>query len=158
MASGLTFTLRSYSFRFSLNSEAASRLAGLHIYISSASYPAFGFEPSECCGLGGQAKRDGSPCLPLGIWVVQQTLHTRQDGRNIICRTPTVLQYIQTQLAVMINVRMEHFGYEADGRWFVGVCVGKCESEAEGAIFEGRVGCDDGIGGRVKQRGADENE
>lgn len=80
------------------------------------------------------------PHPPSRIRVIQQTLHTRQDRRDIISRAPAILQDIQTQFAIGVDVGVEHLGDEADRGGFGRVGVGECEGEAEGAVFEGCVG------------------
>lgn len=71
-------------------------------------------------------------------------LNTRQYRRNIIRRTPPILQNIQTQLARSIHVRVEHGGYELDAGRFVGVLLFEVHYESERAVFEGGVaGSDD---------------
>jgi len=52
---------------------------------------------------------------------MQQTLNTRQNRRDIISRTPPILQDIQTQLSVRVHVRVKHLREEFDGRRFVRV-------------------------------------
>jgi hypothetical protein len=73
-----------------------------------------------------------SPCYHV-------PLNTRQDGRNIISRTPPILQYVQTQLARPVNIRVEHLADKLDARRFVGVCFLEVHDEAESAVFEGSV-------------------
>jgi hypothetical protein len=67
-------------------------------------------------------------------------LNARQNRRNIISRTPPILQDIQTQLARAIDIRMEHHRYKLDARGLIWVCFIKVHDKAEGAIFERRVG------------------
>jgi hypothetical protein len=57
------------------------------------------------------------------VWVrvVQKTLDTRQDCRYIIRRTPAVLQDIEAELAVGVDVRVEHLAEELDDGRFVRV-------------------------------------
>ena len=66
-------------------------------------------------------------------------LHTRQDRRHIVCRTPSVLQDIQTQLSCTIDVRVEHLADELDSGRFVGVLFFEVHDESECAVFEGCV-------------------
>lgn len=115
---------------FSLNMVAASTFAGLRARVSYGP-PIF----RTSCNIVDLTKRreeEMRECsLRARVGIVQQTLHTGQDCRHVISRRPPILQNIQTQLSVAVNVRVEHFGYEADGRWFVGVGVGECEGESE---------------------------
>ena len=46
--------------------------------------------------------------LPVRVGVVQETLDARQDGGNVVGGRPAVLQDVQTELAVGVNVRVEH--------------------------------------------------
>ena len=55
------------------------------------------------------------------IRITQQTLNTRQYRRNIINRTPLILQYIQTNLSIIVNIGMEHLREETDLRGLVRV-------------------------------------
>ena len=77
---------------------------------------------------------------PAGIGIIQQALHARQDRRNIICRTPTVLEDVQAQFAVMVDVGMEHLADKPNGRGFVRVGVGEGQSQAERTVFERCIG------------------
>ena len=69
-------------------------------------------------------------CIPL---------YRRQDGSNIIRRTPAVLQDIQTQLAGAVDVGVEHLRDEFHAGGFIGVLFLEVHDEAEGAVFEGGV-------------------
>ena len=78
---------------------------------------------------------------------MQQTLNTRQNRRDVISRTPPVLQDVQTQFAIGIHVGMKHFGKKLDGGWFVGIGFVESQHELERAVFKWRV-CgteDDGV-------------
>lgn len=78
-------------------------------------------------------------CWGVGIWVRQEGLDGRQNGCNIVDRTPLVLQNVKADAAICIDVRMEHFCDEAHcGRlaWVV-FCELKCQ--LEGSSFPGRI-------------------
>lgn len=75
------------------------------------------------------------------IRVMQQTLNTRQNRCHIVRRTPTVLQDIETELAVGVNVRVEHLAEELYDRGFVRVGFVEGEDQAEGTVLEWGVGC-----------------
>lgn len=66
-------------------------------------------------------------------------LNTSQNSSNIIRRTPSILQDIQTQLSRAIDVGMEHLAYEFDCWWFIGVLFFELHDEAECAVFKGSV-------------------
>lgn len=70
---------------------------------------------------------------------MQETLDGSEDRRYVIRRGPPVLQYIETQFAVIIHVRVEHSRQEFYSRWFVGVRLVKRKQELEGSILERRV-------------------
>lgn len=80
-------------------------------------------------------------CIRRTVWVriMQQTLYTRQDRSNIIRRRPSILQNIETELAICVHVRVEHSRQEFDRGGFVRVGFIECEEEFESAVFEGRV-------------------
>lgn len=63
-----------------------------------------------------------------------------EDSGDVVGRTPSVLENIETEVAVGVNVGMDHFGEEFDGGRIVGVRFFKGEDESESAVFEGRVG------------------
>lgn len=77
---------------------------------------------------------------PVGIRVVQQTLNTRQDSRDVIRRTPTVLQNVETQLAIGVHVWVKHLAEEFDRRRFVWIRLVERQHEAECTVFEWRLG------------------
>lgn len=66
-------------------------------------------------------------------------LNTRQNRRDIIRRTPPILQNIQAQLSSIINIRMEHLANKLDARRFVWVLFFEVHDESECAVFERRV-------------------
>lgn len=67
-------------------------------------------------------------------------LDAGKHSGNIVCRTPPVLQDVQTQFPRRIYVRMEHLANELDQRGFVGVLLLELHDESEGAVLERRVG------------------
>lgn len=73
------------------------------------------------------------------VWIVEEGLDGGQDGGNIVCGGPSVLEDVETELAVGVDVWMEHAGEELDGGRLVGVGFVECEGELEGAVFERRV-------------------
>lgn len=72
---------------------------------------------------------------------MQQTLDRSQDGRDVIRRRPAVLQDVEAQFSVGVDVGVEHFRDELDDGRLVRVRLVKGQDEAEGAVFEGGVGC-----------------
>lgn len=66
-------------------------------------------------------------------------LDTGQHCCNIICRTPSVLQNVQTEFSSSIDVRMEHLADEFDRGWFVWVLLFKLHNKAKGPILEGSI-------------------
>ena len=42
------------------------------------------------------------------------TLNARQNGGDVVDRRPLVLQYVQTDLPITIDIRMEHFRHKPD--------------------------------------------
>ena len=79
-------------------------------------------------------------CRTIRIRIVQQTLDGRQDRGHVVRRGPPVLEDVETELAVGVDVGVEHAGEEFDGGRFVRVGFVKGEDEFEGAVFKGRVG------------------
>ncbi len=76
--------------------------------------------------------------------VVIIPLNARQDGRDIIRRTPAVLQNIQTKLARSVDIRMEHLADEFNARWLIWVLLLEMHHQAECTILERRFcGADD---------------
>lgn len=62
-----------------------------------------------------------------------------QDGSNIVCRTPSVLQNVQAQLAGGVYVGVEHLADELDLGRLIGVLLFKLHDESECAIFKRRI-------------------
>lgn len=83
---------------------------------------------------------------------VVSPLDTGQDRRDIVRRTPPVLEDIQTQLAGRINVGMKHFTDELNSRWLIWVLLFEMHDESKGTVFEGGIGRsnDDGVPGGGK--------
>jgi len=73
------------------------------------------------------------------IGIAQQALDARQDRRNIVDRTPVVLQDVETDLSVAVNVGVEHFGDELHGGGPVRIRFGELQDQAEGPALPGRV-------------------
>lgn len=67
-------------------------------------------------------------------------LNTRQDGGNIICWAPAVLEDIKAELAGSVHIRMEHLADEFDTGRLVGILFLEVHHQAECTIFERRVG------------------
>lgn len=47
-------------------------------------------------------------CTPVRVWIVQQTLYARQDGGNVVRRTPSILQDIEAEFAIGVDVWVKH--------------------------------------------------
>lgn len=62
-----------------------------------------------------------------GIRVIQQTLDTRQDRRDIVRRTPSILEDVKAELACGVDVWMEHGADESDLWRFVGIVWAEVE-------------------------------
>lgn len=60
---------------------------------------------------------------PIFLLYISLPLNTRQDRRNIIRRTPPVLQDIQAQLPSGVDIGMEHLADELDRGWLVWVLL-----------------------------------
>jgi hypothetical protein len=80
------------------------------------------------------------------VGIVEQALHTRQDRRHVIGRTPAVLQDVEAQLAGRVDVWVEHLRDELDAGRLVGVLLLEVHDEAEGAVLERCVGGTDDHG------------
>ena len=50
-------------------------------------------------------------------------LNARQNRSHVICRTPSVLQDIQTQLSGSVDIRVKHLADEFDARWFIRILL-----------------------------------
>jgi hypothetical protein len=81
--------------------------------------------------------------ISFAIININIPLDTRQDGRHIVCWTPSVLQDIQAEFSCRVYVWMKHLTDEFDGRRFVWVLLFEVHDESECAIFEGCVGWTD---------------
>lgn len=133
-----------YSLRLSLYRLLASTFAGLEVFGSfnklshNTPQSAHIIQPTS-------STHDTRTHNPLPLFTRQDSpLHTSQDRRDIISRTPAILQDIQTQLPGPIYVGMKHLADEFDAGGFVRVGFFKVHDESEGAVFEGRVrGTDD---------------
>ncbi|KAL7533873.1 hypothetical protein ACHAWF_004648 [Thalassiosira exigua] len=78
------------------------------------------------------------------VRIAQQALDARQDRRDVVDGTPLVLQYVQTDLPVVVDVGVEHLRQEADRGGLVGVVFGELQDELEGpALPGGVVGAED---------------
>lgn len=76
----------------------------------------------------------------IRVRVMQQTLYRCQDRGDIIRRGPSILEDVQTELAVGVYIRVEHPGKELDSRGLVGVGFVKGKKEFESAVFKGGFG------------------
>lgn len=72
----------------------------------------------------------------MNMLVDHLPLDARQDRRDIIRRTPSVLQNIQTKLARAIDVWVKHRTDELDSWGFVRVLFFKMHHQAECTILE----------------------
>lgn len=66
-----------------------------------------------------------------------------QDCGHVVCRTPSVLQNVETQFAGSVYVGVEHLADEFDLRWLVGVLLFELHNEAERSILERSIGWSD---------------
>lgn len=85
-----------------------------------------------------------------GKWNRQSSpLHARQDRGDIVGGTPAILENVETQLAGVVDVGMEHLRDEFHAGRFVGILLVEMHDEPERAVFERRVGGsdDDGVPG-----------
>lgn len=78
---------------------------------------------------------------PVGVRVMQEALDTRQDGSDVVRRTPSVLQNVEAQLAVRIHVRVEHAREKLHGGGFVRVALVERQQQLERAVLERRFRC-----------------
>ena len=74
-----------------------------------------------------------------------------QDRGDIVGGRPSVLEDIETELAVGIDVWVKHSAKEFDGGRFVGVGFVEGEDELEGAVFEWCFCCTRAFKIRVRQ-------
>ena len=63
-------------------------------------------------------------------------LNAGQDGRNVVCGTPTILQNVQAEFSGAIDIRMEHLADKLDSGWLIGILLFEMHDESEGSIFE----------------------
>lgn len=78
---------------------------------------------------------------------MQQALNAGEDSGHIVRRAPAILENVEAELAVCVDVWVEHSAEELD-RWrLVGVAFVEGEHQLEGAVLEGRLGWpeDDGV-------------
>lgn len=73
-------------------------------------------------------------------------LDTGKNSRDVVCGTPAVLEDIETEFAGGVNIGVEHLADELDRRRLIGILLLKMHHQAEGAIFEGRIGGSDDHG------------
>ena len=73
-------------------------------------------------------------------------LNAGKNSRHVVCRTPAVLENVETEFAGGVNIRVEHLADELDRRRLVGILLLKVHYEAEGAIFERCIGGTDDNG------------
>ena len=79
-----------------------------------------------------------------GVGIAQQALDAGEDGRDVVDGTPLVLQDVEADLAVVVDVGVEHLGEEADVGGLVGVVLGEFQDELERpALPRGVVGAED---------------
>lgn len=80
-------------------------------------------------------------------------MDARENGGDVVCRTPSILQDIQAELAGGIDVGVEHLADKLDLRRLVWVLLFELHNESEGAIFKRSVcrAYDDGVPERVPQ-------
>lgn len=72
---------------------------------------------------------------------MQQTLDTGQDRRNIVSRAPAVLENVQAELAIRVDIRVEHFAEEFHSRGLVGIGLVKRKEQLERAVLKRRIRC-----------------
>lgn len=66
-------------------------------------------------------------------------LYRCEYGRHIVCRTPSILQYVQTNATVCVYVWMEHFGNKPYRRRLIWIFFSEFYSQLESTIFEWSV-------------------
>lgn len=72
----------------------------------------------------------------IGVRVAQQRLNGCEYCGYVVGGAPTVLQYIETDTAVCVHVRVKHVADEAHGRRLVGVFLRELDRKLERAILE----------------------
>lgn len=82
---------------------------------------------------------------PGKAWVTPP-LDTRQNGSHVICWAPSVLQDIEAELAGAVDIGVKHLADKFDAGRLVGVLFLEVHHQAEGSIFERRVGRADNDG------------
>ena len=84
------------------------------------------------------------PTNPASCPSHHSPLYTGQHGCDVVCRTPSVLEDVEAELARGVDVRMEHLADELDRRRLVGVLLLEVHHEPKGSVFEGGIrGADD---------------
>lgn len=63
-------------------------------------------------------------------------LDAGQNSSNVVCRTPSILQNVQAQLAGGVYVGVEHLADKLDLGRLVGVLLFELHDESECAIFK----------------------
>jgi hypothetical protein len=84
--------------------------------------------------------------VPEKVGRVTLPLNTRQNGSHIVCWAPSVLENIEAEFAGAVDIGMKHLANKLDAGRFVGILFLKVHHQAEGSIFEGRIGRADNDG------------
>lgn len=63
-------------------------------------------------------------------------LDAGQNGSDVICRTPAVLEDIQAELARGVDIWMEHLADELDRGGLVGILLLEVHDQPKGAVLE----------------------
>ena len=71
---------------------------------------------------------------------MKETLNARKNGSNVICWTPSILENVQAELAICVDVRMEHSREELDSRGFIWIVFVERQRQLESPILEWCVG------------------
>ena len=71
---------------------------------------------------------------------MQQALHARKNGCDIVGGAPSVLENVETQLAVCIDIGVEHAREKLDRGRLVGVLLVECQDQLECPILKRCVG------------------
>lgn len=78
----------------------------------------------------------------IRVRIMKEGLDGSEDGSDVVSGRPAILENVEAELAVGVDVGVEHSREELDGWGFVGVGFVEGEEELEGAVFEGRFGCE----------------